>query len=43
MKCRFGVSHKKEIVGRLIDNKTWIVEAEYENYQSGFASFVPCL
>jgi hypothetical protein len=35
------VKYIKEIVGRLSDNKTWIVEADYENYQSGFASFVP--
>jgi hypothetical protein len=35
------VKYIKEIVGRLSDNKNWIVEADYENYQSGFASFVP--
>jgi hypothetical protein len=35
------VKYIKEIVGRLSDNKAWIVEADYENYQSGFASFVP--
>jgi hypothetical protein len=35
------VKYIKEIVGRLSDNKAWIVEADYENYQSGFSSFVP--
>jgi hypothetical protein len=35
------VKYIKEIVGRLSDNKIWIVEADYNNYQSGFASFVP--
>jgi hypothetical protein len=40
-KHSLGVKYIKEIVGRLSDNKNWIVEADYENYQSGFASFVP--
>lgn len=35
------VKYIKQIVGRLKDNYQWIVEPDYNNYQSGFASYVP--